>query len=99
MPQHEHTDNDALLDEGIAELEVTRAACFVLDAALRLRWASSELHAFMGAGREELGYGEHLIDALSRPGWTDRLTAESMQTAGERLMPFVAAHAAEYDGP
>ena len=99
MPEGQHTDNDALLDEVVAELEATRAACFVLDAALRLRWASSELHAMMGVGREELGYGEHLIDALSRPGWTERLTPESMRDAGERLMPFVAAHAAAYDGP
>ncbi|MDT7573347.1 MAG: adenylate cyclase [Actinomycetota bacterium] len=99
MPEGAHADNDALLDEVIAELEATRAACFVLDAALRLRWASSELHALMGAGREELGYGEHLIEALSQPAWTARLTPESMQTAGERLMPFVAAHAAAYDGP
>ena len=99
MPEGAHQDEDALLDEVVAELEATRAACFVLDAALRLRWASPELHALMGAGREELGYGEHLIDALSRPAWTERLTAESMSTAGERLMPFVAAHAAAYDGP
>jgi class 3 adenylate cyclase len=99
MPQGGHTDIDALLDEVVAELEATRAACFVLDAALRLRWASSELHALMGAGREELGYGEHLVEALSRPGWTDRLTAESMALAAERLMPFVAAHAEAYDGP
>jgi class 3 adenylate cyclase len=93
------TDHDVLLDEVIAELEATRAACFVLDAALRLRWASSELHAMMGAGRDELGYGEHLVGALSRPGWTERLTPESMQSAGERLMPFVAAHADAYEGP
>jgi hypothetical protein len=99
VPEGAHTDLDALLDEVIAELEATRAACFVLDAALRLRWASSELHALLGAGREELGYGEHLIEALSRPGWTERLTAESMRAAGERLMPFVAAHAEAYDGP
>jgi class 3 adenylate cyclase len=95
----DHTDVDVLLDEVVAELEATRAACFVLDAALRLRWASSELHAMMGAGRDELGYGEHLVQALSRPAWTERLGAESMSAAGERLMPFVAAHAVGYDGP
>lgn len=99
MPETGHTDHEALLDEVIAELEATRAACFVLDAALRLRWASSELHAMIGAGREELGYGEHLIEALARPAWTSRITAESMQAAGERLMPFVVAHAEGYDGP
>jgi class 3 adenylate cyclase len=99
MYDEAQTDIDALLDEVIAELEATRAACFVLDAALRLRWASSELHAMMGAGREELGYGEHLVEALTRPGWTERLTAESMRSAGERLMPFVAAHAQAYEGP
>jgi class 3 adenylate cyclase len=99
MPQGEHTDLDVLLDEVVTELEATRAACFVLDSALRLRWASSELHAMMGAGREDLGSGEHLVQALSRPGWTERLTAESMRAAAERLMPFVAAHAEAYDGP
>jgi class 3 adenylate cyclase len=99
MPEGEHTSIDVLLDEVVAELEATRTACFVLDAALRLRWASSELHAMMGAGRDELGYGEHLVQALSRPGWTERLTAESMRAAAERLMPFVAAHAEAYDGP
>jgi class 3 adenylate cyclase len=95
----DHTDVDVLLDEVIAELEVTRAACFVLDSALRLRWASTELHEMIGAGPDELGYGEHLVQALSRPGWTRRLTAESMRAAAERLMPFVAAHAEAYEGP
>jgi class 3 adenylate cyclase len=92
-------DVEGLLDEVVSELEATRTACFVLDAALRLRWASTELHAMMGASREELGYGEHLIEALARPAWGQRLTAESMRAAGDRLMPFVVAHAQGYDGP
>jgi class 3 adenylate cyclase len=92
-------DVEGLLDEVVSELEATRTACFVLDAALRLRWASTELHAMMGAGREELGYGEHLIEALARPAWGQRLTAESMRQAGDRLMPFVVAHAQGYEGP
>src|SRR6476661_6957390 len=95
----DHTDVDALLDEVVIELEATRSACFVLDAALRLRWASSELHAMMAAGREELGYGLHLMEAMSRPAWSARLTAESMQRAGERLLPYVVSHAENYDGP
>jgi class 3 adenylate cyclase len=99
MPGDELEDAEALLDEVVAELEATRTACFVLDAALRLRWASTELHAMMGVGREELGYGEHLVQALSRPAWTTRLTPESMRTAAERLMPFVVAHAQGYAGP
>jgi class 3 adenylate cyclase len=92
-------NTEALLDEVIAELEATRTVCFVLDAALRLRWASTELHAMMGAGREELGYGEHLVQALGRPGWTSRLTPDSLRTAAARLLPYVVAHAQGYDGP
>src|SRR5919112_4833746 len=97
-PDLDEQEIEGLLDEVVAELEKTRTACFVLDAALRLRWASTELHAMMGAGRDELGYGRHLIEALGLPAWTDRLTADTMHTAGERLMPFVVAHAQAYDG-
>jgi class 3 adenylate cyclase len=92
-------DAEALLDEVIAELEATRSACFVLDAALRLRWASSELHTMMAAGREDLGYGEHLLQAVTKGAWTRRVTPESLSRAGERLLPYVMAHAQEYDGP
>jgi class 3 adenylate cyclase len=101
VPQHEvgDVDVDALLDEVVTELEATRSACFVLDAALRLRWASSEMHAMMGAGRDELGYGLHLVEAISRPAWAARLTSESMMRAGERLLPYVLAHSQGYDGP
>ena len=92
-------DAEALLDEVIAELEATRSACFVLDAGLRLRWASSELHAMMAAGKEDLGYGEHLLQAVTKGAWIERVTPESLSRAGERLLPYVLAHAQEYDGP
>src|SRR5690349_8102017 len=96
VPRHEvddvEVDIDALLDEVVAELEATRSACFLLDAALRLRWASSELHAMMAAGREELGYGRHMMEALTGPAWVARLSAQSMQRAADRLLPYVVAH-------
>ena len=44
-----------LLDEVIRELEAARGASFVVDADLRLAWASPELHSMMRAGPAELG--------------------------------------------
>jgi len=82
-----------LLDEVIRELEAARGASFVVDADLRLAWASPELHSMMRAGPAELGYGEHLVTALSRPAWVQRTTPETLLAAAQRLLPYVLFHA------
>jgi class 3 adenylate cyclase len=82
-----------LLRDVSTELEATRSACFLLDADLSMQWASSEMHAMMGAGPDELGYGQHVLKALSLPAWRRRVTTDSLARAGERLLPYALAHA------
>jgi class 3 adenylate cyclase len=99
MPEVVTEESQQLLDEVIRELEAARSACFVIDAELRVRWASPELHSMMQADEDDLGYGEHLVTALSRPAWSRRVTAESMRRAAERLLPYVLFHAQGTDSP
>ncbi|MDT7551199.1 MAG: adenylate cyclase [Actinomycetota bacterium] len=88
-----------LLREVADELEATRTACFLLDADLTLQWASSEMHAMMRATPDELGCGQHIFNAISRPAWSRRVTPKSLASAGERLLPYALAHAENTSQP
>ena len=99
MPETVTEESQRLLDEVICELEAARSACFVIDAELRMRWASPELHSMMQAGKDDLGYGEHLVTALTRPAWSRRVTSDSLRRAAHRLLPYVLFHAQGTDSP
>jgi class 3 adenylate cyclase len=74
-------------DPGLARwaglIERLRWAGFLLDRELRLVWVSPDLARFLGSPpQEHLGYGLHVVEALTRPPWSSMATSES----GARLL-------------
>jgi len=83
-----------LLSEVIVELEATRAACFLLDADLTLRWVSPELQDFLGTSDpERLALGRHVLHVVTGPLWRNYTTAANSGAILDRLVPYALFHA------
>lgn len=69
-------------------------AAFLLDEEFRLVWASPDLQRFLGSSNEaELGYGRHVLEALTLDAWRRLATSESGRRLLSDLGPFVMGDA------
>ena len=86
--------DQSYLDDWAAELERGRWPGYILDADLRLRYASSELKTFMSRslGREiddeAAGVGSNIFEAIMNEAWAATISPDSLA----RLMPRVMAY-------
>src|SRR5687767_13148898 len=79
-------------------LEELRWAAFLVDRDSRLVWVSPDLLRFMGSPPEdELGYGFHVLEALSREPWQRIATVESRTGLLADLAPVVMGVTSEGD--
>ena len=79
-------------------LEELRWAAFLVDRDSRLVWVSPDLLRFMGSPPEdELGYGFHVLEALSQEPWQRIATVESRTGLLADLAPVVMGVTSEGD--
>lgn len=79
-------------------LEELRWAAFLVDRDSRLVWVSPDLLRFMGSPPEdELGYGFHVLEALSQEPWQRIATVESRTGLLADLAPVVMGATSEGD--
>lgn len=77
-------------------IEELRWAGFLVDRESRLVWVSPDLQRFIGSPPEdELGYGLHILEALSKGPWQQIATVESRMQLLMDLAPVVMGVTAE----
>ena len=70
-------------------LEKLRWSALIADSDWRLRWVSSQLKDFLGAGENsDLGYGLHLVEAITKPQWINTVHPDSQIEMFNDLAPF-----------
>lgn len=94
-PLHLVEDDETRIAAWGAELERGRWPGWIIDPQLRLRFASSELKAFMSdsLGSEvddtAAGVGRGIFEALTNDVWTATMTPESLATLMPRVMGYL----------
>jgi class 3 adenylate cyclase len=67
-------------------------AVLILDEESRLVWVSDELLQFMGAtADDDLGYGEHVLEAFMRDAWLNTVHPDSQADMFMEMGPYVVA--------
>ncbi|HYP24952.1 MAG TPA: adenylate/guanylate cyclase domain-containing protein [Actinomycetota bacterium] len=75
-------------------IEQLRWAAFLLDRDFRLVWASPDIERFLGSPTDdEIGYGKHVLDALTSDAWRRAATPGSRSRLAEELATVVIGHA------
>jgi class 3 adenylate cyclase len=81
---------DPRLQRCIDDIGPDRWAAAVIDADYTLVWISDEMKAFLGStDDDELGIGGHIISALFRPTWREKMTLESQFDIFMRAFPYL----------
>lgn len=83
---------DPELTEWAALIQELRWAGLLLDRHLKLIWVSPDLKRFLDAEvtDDDLGYGLHVVEALSRDAWRRITTPDSRAGFWRDVAPFVA---------
>jgi class 3 adenylate cyclase len=81
---------DPRLQSYIDDLGPDRWAAAVIDADYTLVWLSDEMKAFLGStDDDELGVGVHIISAIFRPTWREKMTLESQFEVFTQAFPYL----------
>jgi class 3 adenylate cyclase len=81
---------DPRLQRCIDDIGPDRWAAAVIDADYTLVWLSDEMKAFLGStDDDDLGIGLHIISALFRPTWREKMTLESQFEVFTRAFPYL----------